>query len=161
MIKQCFWQLPLVVALSACASTSTIPLAQDTVQITARAAPACGGAGAEKVALKQSAVETINRGYDRFVVVNAAANSSVRVVGHTPVHSTTTGSATIYGNTAFGTANTTTYGGTPIYGGAHNQGLIVKMFKSDDPASANALDARTILGPEWEKTVKETTLTCL
>jgi hypothetical protein len=35
-----------------------MPLAQDTVQITTRAAPACGADGVQKVAFHQAAVET-------------------------------------------------------------------------------------------------------
>src|SRR6185312_3798269 len=73
----------LSAALAGCASTSTIPLSQDTFQITASAAPACGTAGAQQVAFKQAAVETIRRGYDRFVIVGGQASSNV--VGTTPI----------------------------------------------------------------------------
>jgi hypothetical protein len=113
-------------ALGGCASTSTIPLAQDTFQITGRAAPICGAVGAEKVAFKQAAAETIRRGYDRFIIVGGQAGSEV--VGSTPIVFQRTG-----------------YGGAVAYGGdsmvARNQGLIVKMLKDSDPVAANALSA--------------------
>ena len=137
--------LPLAAVLASCASASTIPLAKDTVQITARAAPACGEEGAERVALQRAAVETITRGYDHFIVANAQARDQIRVVGY--------GSSTIYGNTI--------YGGQPIYGGTHNQALIVKMFKTGDAGSQNALDARTILGADWRKKVAKPAVTCV
>lgn len=152
--------------LASCASVSTLPMSNDLVQITARAAPACGPEGAQKVALRQGAVETINRGYDKFYIVGADAQSDIRVVGATPVYSTTTSSGTISGGyggygTYRGTSFTTSTGGSPIYGGSHNQQLFVKMFRADDPEAANALDARQILGEDWQKKIKEKAVTCL
>ncbi len=141
--------IPVAFMLASCASASTIPLAKDTIQITARAAPACGGQGAEKVAIKQAAVETLQRGYDKFIIVNTSASTNIQVVGHSPVYANT------YGNT------TTFTGGAPVYGGSHNQGIVVKMFKNGQAGSSNALDAKTSLGPEWEKAVKEKTISCL
>jgi hypothetical protein len=43
-----------VLALAGCANASTMPLSQDTVQITSRAAPIRGPEGAQKVAIKQA-----------------------------------------------------------------------------------------------------------
>ncbi len=158
--------VPLALMLASCASVSTLPMSNDLVQITARAAPACGPEGAQKVALRQGAVETINRGYDRFYIVGADSRSDIRVVGTTPVRSTTTASGTISGGyggygTFSGTSFTTSTGGTPIYGGSHNQQLFVKMFNADDPEAANALDARQVLGEDWEEKIKEKAVTCL
>ena len=161
------WLLVLGVPLAAmgCASSTTIPLAQDTVQITASAAPACGLGGAQTVAVRQAAAETIRRGYDRFIVQGAQYQNSVRVVGHTPVIANTSGTGTISGSGSFmniNTNSTTTYsGGSPIIGGSHNQGLVVKMFKEGDPAGSNAVSARETLGPQWQEIVSKPTLTCL
>ncbi|SFL23397.1 hypothetical protein SAMN04488518_1256 [Pseudovibrio ascidiaceicola] len=149
--------IPLVFILTACASASVIPLDKSTIQITARAAPACGGQGAEKVALNQAAVETLKRGYNKFIILNTSASNNVKVAGYTPVYSTTTANASIYGNNLYGTANTSYYGGNPIYAGSHNQGLIVKMFKKN----SNAIDARKMLGPDWEKSLQKQTINCL
>jgi len=104
-----------------------MPLAADTVQITVRAAPACGAEGAEKVAIKQAAIETLKAGFDRFIVVNGAQQNNVGIVGTTPVVANTYGTATAYGYgnsaTAYGQSTTTYSGGTPIYGGTHDQSL--------------------------------------
>jgi hypothetical protein len=155
--------LPL--AAAGCARSSAMPLAQDTVQISSHAALACGGEGAQKVAFQRAAVETIRRGYDRFVILGAEAQTERRVVGYTPTSAYTTGSAiaTGYGHTAtaYGSSNTVVTGGAPIYGGSHNQGLVVKMFKQGDPAGADALDARQQLGPEWQEAVNKKKWTCL
>jgi len=152
-------------ALAGCARSSAIPLAQDTVQITASAAPVCGAAGAQSVAAKQAAVETIRRGYDKFIIAGAQYQNSVRVVGHTPVVAHTDGYGTITGGGGFASINTnstTTFsGGQPIVGGSHDQGLIVKMFRDGDPAGANAVPARETLGPNWKDIASQPTLTCL
>ncbi len=141
-----------------------MPLAQDTVQISSRAAPVCGGAGAEKVAFQRAAVETIRRGYDRFVIVGGQAQTETRVLGYTPTTAYTTGQATAtrFGNTAtaYGSSTTTVTGGVPITANAHGQDLIVKMLKAGDPAGANALDARQQLGPAWQDAVNKNTWTC-
>jgi len=121
-------------------------LAQDTIQITARAAPICGPVGAEKLALKQAAVETIRRGFDRFIVVNAQAGGSYR--GNTPV---------VVQNMGGGMAVAS--GGAPII--APNQGLVIRMFKESDPQGANALPARDTIGPDWPEQIKKDSFTCL
>lgn len=147
------------------AQSSVMPLAADTFQVTAGAAPICGQVGAQAVAAKQAVAETIRRGYDKFVVLGGEHQNDVRVVGYTPVVANSTGYRTgsIYGNTYSGhtSGQTTVSGGAPIVGGSHNQALVVKMFKHDDPAGANAIDARSSLGPDWQKTVESGALTCL
>jgi hypothetical protein len=137
--------------LGACARSSTIPLSADTFQLLTSAAPVCGTAGAQTVAVRRAAIETINRGFDKFVILNAAAANNVRVAGYTPVQPHTTGA--VYGNTM--TATTTYSGGYPIVAGTHDQGLIVKMFKNDDPHGGNAISARGMLGPKWQEVVQE------
>lgn len=157
--------MTLVLSLAGCARSSVIPITADTFQITAGAAVVCGAVGAQQVAVKQAAVETIRRGYDKFAVLGAGYHNDVRVVGYTPIVADTSTVATgsIYGNGFMGTANshTTVHGGQPIMGGTHNQALVVKMFRHDDPAGSNAVDARATLGPDWQKTVESGANTCL
>ncbi len=161
------WRAITVFALllGGCAHSEVIPLSADTVQITSAAAPMCGMTGAQRVALQRAAVETINRGYDRFVITNGAYHNNVRVVGHTPVIAQSSGTAYghVYGNSAtINTASTTTVtGGQPITGGTHNQALIVKMFRDGDPLGSNAISARAELGPEWKEIAANGSVTCL
>ena len=154
----------IITSLFGCAGASMIPVSKDAAIISSHAAPICGAQGAQKVAFRQAAVETIRRGYDRFLIIGGQYRNDVGVVGHTPVIAHTTGSAAanIYGNiaTAHGTATTTYSGGQPIIGGSHRQGLTVKMFKRDDPAGKNALSARAELGPKWVEYVNSKTITC-
>ena len=153
------------VLLGACASSSVMDLDSNTIQISTTAAPACGQQGAQQVAVKRAAIETLQRGYDSYVILGAQAQNNVGVVGYTPITANTYGTGTInsYGNTATynGQANTYVSGGQPIIGGSHDQALQVRMFHATDPEAANAVDARRTLGPDWKKIVaKGPSATC-
>jgi hypothetical protein len=151
--------------LAGCARSSVLEYASDTLQITTSAAPVCGQAGAQEVANRQASIETLKDGYDSYIVLNAGYENDVRVVGRTPVIANTHGSGTVtgYGNTATiqGQSTTKYSGGMPIVGGHHTQGIIIKMYHDGDPKSRNAIDARRVLGPDWQKTIrKSSTTTC-
>ena len=145
-----------ILAIAGCARSTAIPVSQDTVVITSQAAPVCGSVGAQKVAFRQAAVETIRRGYDKFLIVGGQYQNDIGVVGYTPVMAHTTGS--VYGGNL--NATTTYSGGEPIVAGSHRQGLAVKMFRDADPAGSNALSARGELGSKWAELVKNDTVTC-
>jgi hypothetical protein len=140
---------------SGCAQTSTLPLTADTVQITTSAAAVCGRTGAQSVAVRRAAFETLQRGFERFVIQDQDYENNVRVVGHTPVQAHTYSTATVTGRGNFArahsTSNTYVTGGQPIIAGSHDQGLIVKMFREGDPAGTNAVSAKETLGPDWKK----------
>jgi len=110
--------------------------------------------------LQTAAAETIRRGYDKFIIVGAESQNNVRVVGTTPIYADTDVSGTVMGPTFSANAKTRVHGGQPIVGGRHDQDFAIKMFRSSDPGSENALDARTELGPDWEKKVKDDKNTC-
>jgi len=152
----------VAIALCGCARSATIQLSADTFQLVTSAAQFVAGQ-VLRIAARRAAIETINRGYDKFLILGAAAENNVRVVGHTPVQAHTVGTATAtgYGNmvTASGQSTTTYTGGNPIVGGSHDQGLVVKMFKDADPKGANAISARATLGPKWQEAIKESAAT--
>jgi hypothetical protein len=154
----------MATCLVGCAQTSVMQYDAQTVQITTSAAPICGGSGAQKVAYQRAAIETINHGFDRFVIAGADARNNVRVVGTTPVQATTSGTTTgtINGDSIFAQNQSTTSfsGGQPILGGSHDQTLLVKMFKDGDPNGANAVSARDTLGPGWATIVTKPPATC-
>jgi hypothetical protein len=86
-------------------------------------------------------------------------------VGYTPLIANTQsyGSINTYGNsgTHSGSSNTYVTGGQPIIAGTHDQKLAVRMFRSGDPDAARAVDARQVLGPDWQKVMtKGPGLTC-
>jgi hypothetical protein len=157
VIARCAGASLATLLLFGCASSSTLPLADNVVKISARTSPICGSQSTERIALQQAAAETIKRGYDKFVIMQARYNENREVIGYTPVVASTTGSYG-YGNYS---ANTYVTGDQPIVGGSNNSGLIVKMFEADDPDAEKALPAREILGPDWKEKVKSETFTCL
>ena len=116
----------VAIALCGCARSATMQLSADTFQLVTSAAPVCSRTGAQNVAARRAAIETINRGYDKFLILGGAAENNVRVVGHTPVqaHTVATATATGYGNmvTATGSSTTTYTGGNPIIAGVSRSG---------------------------------------
>ena len=148
--------LALLLALSGCAGTSAVRTSSDTAIVTARAAPVCGGVGAERVAVKQAAIETIKAGYDKYVIYDAAAQNTVTAT-QMPGTYTTTGMV----NGGFLSATTTYQPGPTIYSGNHSQAFAIKMFKNGEPGAARAIDARSTLATHWQKPIKQGSLrTC-
>lgn len=157
MRKSAIWFGFLAPILAACANSSVMDVDTDTIVISTSAAPACGQQGAQQVAVKRAAIETIQRGYDRYIILDAKAQNNVGVVGYTPMVANTysSGRVNTYGNmgTYSGSSNTYVSGGQPIIGGTHDQQFAVRMFRMSDPGAANAVDARRVLGPDWQKIV--------
>ena len=67
--------------LGACASSSVMQLESNTIQVSTSAAPACGSQGAQQVAIKRAAIESLQRGFDRYLILGAQAENNVGVVG--------------------------------------------------------------------------------
>lgn len=141
-------------SLSGCAGTSVIQTSSDTAVVTARAAPVCGGVGAERVAVRQAAIQTIKAGYDKYIIYDAAAQNTVTATQMPGTYNTT---GTVYAGTL--NATTTYQPGPIIYSGNHSQAFAIKMFKAGEPGSAKAIDARSSLGPKWKEKIKEGELT--
>ena len=152
-------------SVASCTSTSVVPLAADTIEITTSAAPVCGATGAQSVAFHRAAVETIKAGFDRFVILGQQATNNVGVVGYTALTAHTYGTASAYGGPGYanvtGSATTTYSGGQPIIAGHHDDALVVKMFHEGDPAGADAVSARGYLGPGWQSALSASSVgTC-
>jgi hypothetical protein len=113
--------LAITLALGACVHSSVIPLSQDTLQITAAAAPACGITGAQNYAARLAGVETLRHGYDRYAIVGGQYQNDVHVVGYTPVVAQTSSTGTVYslGNTASINGHSTTVFGRLANRGRH------------------------------------------
>ncbi|MBO9448064.1 hypothetical protein [Ruegeria sp. R14_0] len=142
--------------VGACASSTTTQLARNIVRIDVSAAPACGAAGARNLVSKLAAVETIRLGYDKYLIAEMGAENNVRVVG---ANYNTTGTLNTFGNTSTFSGNTTA---TPIVSGTPDAAIVAVMFEQRDPEAANAIDAKTTLGANWDEIVAKGTLrTCL
>lgn len=149
--------LTSALALSACASSSVIPVSHNQFILSTTAAPACGRSGAVKVASQMAAVETIRRGYTRFTIGGVDAQNNTQV-GYTPATSART-RGTIYAGGGY-SANTTLYGSRPIVFGSQDASLGVTMYKAGEPGYSRAVDARSALGPNWEELVRTGVQTC-
>ncbi len=145
---------------SACTTTDVQPVSRNEFIITTSAAPVCGTAGARRVVSRMAAVQTLRQGYDRFIIGGAASQSNVHAYQTGPTSAYTTGQATTYGNTTYGSANTTYSGGGVMYYGSNDASLRVLMLREGDPGYENGIDARSVLGPDWAKLVHDGIRTC-
>ena len=146
--------------LAGCAATEVTRTSASTMIVDVSAAPACGGTGASRVAQNMVAVETIRAGYDRFIIMSGASANNVKIT-QLPGQYNTSGTLNTYGN--YGTYNsTTTYTpGPTIVSGSHDKSLSVKMFREGERGSDEAVDARSVLGPDWYDITVKGIRTCL
>ena len=147
-------------AFVGCASTSVTPIAQNQFLLSTSAAPACGRSGAAKVAAKMAAVETLRRGYPRFVILGGSSESNVQAVSTGPTYAYTTGTVTGYGNTAYGNSTTQFGGNQTIFVGSNDADLRVLMLKKGDRGFDQGLDAKSELGPDWKTIAEKGIQTC-
>ncbi|WP_145975076.1 hypothetical protein [Cereibacter sphaeroides] len=154
--------IPLIAIalLAGCASTSVTPVSQNQIIINASAAPACGRSGASRVASKMAAVETLRRGFQRYIVVGTNSDSNVSVVSTGPTYANTYGTYNTFGSSTYGSSRTTYGGGMTMMVGTHDASLGVIMFNPGDPGFSQAIDAKAELGSDWEKLVKAGIKTC-
>lgn len=158
----------LFLFLSACATTyrplgfgggySDVQIDANTYRVSFRGNGYTSRDRVETYMLYRCAELTDQAGYDYFVVVNTGTDARQSFVTTPGTYSSTTvGTATAYGNTAYGSATTTgtyTPGQTMVatrYGGT----AIIKLFKGDKPSeNPNAFVAREVLkylGPNVPK----------
>ena len=155
------YQLPSVLGLlfflGGCAATTATDLSRTQFILSTQAAPACGRTGAQRVATNMAAVEVLRRGFDRYFIVDARTQNNVSVVRTGPTYANTTFTGL---NTGFGTANTTFGGQQTIVAGSNDAELLIVMVEPGSRGYDDALDARQILGPEWEELVENGIKTC-
>lgn len=147
----------VAVLLCGCANTNIMDVGAQTIKVSTSAAEVCGPGGAQRVAAQAAAVETLRRGFDKYLIVGDRASNDVRVVGYTPIQAQTYGTGTVntFGNTGYYSGQSSTFytGGQPIVSGHHNQDFLVRMFRNNEPGADQAVDARNVLGPKWQEAV--------
>ena len=148
----------LAVFASGCTRNSIVQTAQNQALISTSAAPVCGTDGAMRVAGEMAAVATLRQGYARYIIGDASSDSNVQLV-QIQSGSNTTGTINTFGNTSYGNFQTT-YNSTPMFTGRNNAQLLVFMFNVGEPGFEQALDAKTILGSDWEEKVLNGITTC-
>ena len=150
----------VIPVLAGCAGAQATRTSQNTIMIDAGAAPACGPAGAAKVAAKAAAVETLRAGYERYIITSGTAQNNVTVT-QLPGYVNTSGTVTYGGGFGTYNARSTYTPGPTIVAGRHDRSLAVVMFKRGDAGFEQGLDAKEALGPEWAELVKTGIRTCL
>lgn len=155
MAKTILSTVVLLITVSSCAQTSITPTAKNRAIIITSAAPACGRSGAAEVASKMAAVATIRQGFDRYKIADAASQDNTRVVQTLPTYSTTTSSAQVYGNNIYGNSTTSYGGGGTFLTGRQEAALEVVMYNLGDSGFEDGIDAKVVLGEEWEKIASE------
>ncbi|MBU1335044.1 MAG: hypothetical protein KJ944_20215 [Alphaproteobacteria bacterium] len=143
------------ISLCACASSSVTQLSRNTAVVSTSAAPVCRTTGAASVANQMAAVATIKAGYERFVVGGFGTMNNTRVVSTGPSYATTTGTFNRFGNSVYGTANTTYGGSNTFVAGSNEAEMQITMLNPGDPGYEQGIDARTALGPDWQKKVDD------
>lgn len=146
--------------VAACASTSVTPLSKNRIMISTSAAPACGLSGAKEVAGKMAAVETIRRGYERYIILGADAESNVTSHQSGPTYAMTTGTYRGYGNTLYGNSTTQFGGSYTVYSGSNDAALEVLLLNKGEPNYGDGIDAKSTLGEKWQELVEKGVTTC-
>jgi len=129
----------------------------NTAEITVSGAPVCGDTGTQQVAYEDAALETLRAGFDGFVILDTGEQNALAGVVVTPsTASTVTNgnvSLTSTGNFSSGTVDSTSStvfsGGSAMPFFQHKDAIVIRMFHANDPAYAEAVSARAVLGPAW------------
>lgn len=149
MVKMMSAAVVVSLFVAGCAEQSAVQLAQDTVRLHISTAPIYAALEPQRRASLMAAQETVKRGYDKFIVVDNANGYKPNVIGFSPAQYQSTGSANVVGNDngfAGSSQSRSTYtGAAPVAMPRFESDTIIKMFKVEDPAGANAFDARQIL----------------
>jgi len=156
--------LALSMALAGCATTyqkegltggfSETQLGENIWKVHFRGNGYTRGERAGDLAMLRCAELTLNNGYSYFALADSQAGNNVSAYKD-PTYSYTTGSATANGNTAYGYANTTTYGGNLHFINKPSATNIVVMFKDKKEVQGFTFDAQFIcnsIGSKYEVT---------
>jgi len=107
-----------------------------------------------------AAVEVLRAGFERYQIVGANAANNVGVFRTAPTYATSTGRFNSFGNTTYGSSQTTFGGQQTVIYGSHDAQLAVIGINRGEPGYQNAVDAKRTLGPDWDKLVKSGINTC-
>jgi hypothetical protein len=116
--------------------------------------------GAKEVAAKMAAVETIRRGYDRYIILGADAESSVSSHQSGPTYAMTNSTYRGYGNSIYGSSTTQFGGSYTVYTGSNDAALEVLLLNKGEQYYGEGIDAKATLGADWQKLVDDGVMTC-
>jgi hypothetical protein len=105
---------------------------------------------AEELALLCSAELTLKNGFTHFAIIEGRSREQSGSYT-TPTQSYTTGSATAYGNSAYGSARTTSYGGQTIHFSKPSTTNTIMCFNGKPDIQGLAYDAQFICNSLGQK----------
>jgi len=133
----------LCAALSGCATTNEMPLAQNMVRLDTNASGLIFTSQAGAITMKKAAEATLRRGYTHFRLDQVATAQGSRFVGlNTSTYGTA--NASVYGNTAYGSYNANSFS-SPMYAPTAQVGVTVTMFHADEAGAKGAFDAADVI----------------
>ena len=123
---------------------SETQLGENIFQVSFRGNGYTRGERASDFALLRSAEVASENGFRYFIVVESGRDSSLSTYT-TPTQSYTTGSAYGYGNTAYGSATTTTYGGQTYLIRKPSATNTIVCFKEKPDGAGLVFDAEFVM----------------
>lgn len=133
----------VTLALSSCATTSEMPLAQNMVRLDTNAQGLLFTSQAGQITMKKAAEATVKRGYTHFRLEQVQTASGSRFVGMN-TNSWGTANASVYGNTAYGNYSGSSFS-SPVYAPTAQVGVTVIMFNANEAGAKGAFDAAEII----------------
>lgn len=122
-----------------------LALAPNVYRVSFRGNGYTSGARSEEMALLRSADLTIQKGFKFFALADAQSSASLSAYT-SPTYTNTTAQASVYGNTAYGTAQSVTSGGeTNFISKPRNTNLVV-MFADRPNVAGMVFDAAFLCG---------------
>ena len=125
-----------------------IRLSNDTFEIRARGNGYSSEGHTRNIMLLRASDLAIQNGFTHFVVIDGSMRESTKFAGMTPGFATTNAQASVYGNTVYGTANTTYTPSSPQYVTNQHGVMMVRMFNEPQPG---ALEAKMIYDQLYPK----------
>ncbi|TXR46605.1 hypothetical protein [Phyllobacterium endophyticum] len=133
----------LSLLVTACATTSEMPLAQNMVRLDTQASGLLFVGSAGNITMKKAAEATLKRGYTHFRLEQAQTSQGSRLAGLSTYNSGTA-NATVYGNSAYGNYSGSGFA-TPVYAPTASVGVTVVMFKAGEAGAKGAIDAADVV----------------
>lgn len=131
-------------------TASNFPMSKDVWRVSVKSDGQFDRDIVERAALYHAAELTVKRGYDRFVVQSASVGTQARPLTET-LQQTSQLAGTASNVVVPGVGSLLGGGASAVIGGvdrafsSYGGDIVVRMFKADDPAAVNALDATDIL----------------
>ena len=137
----------LVGIAQGCATSRVEQISDNEFSMSTLASPVCDTAGQKKAQLKAAAVNTLERGYDRFrVFARDDTGKLVQEIDFSGVISL---------------AGYDTSGLNPLAVDIPHLKMQVRMYHNEERGAAGAIPAREVLGPDWKKELnREKSWTC-